>query len=533
MSRASAVDLSGEYDVIVCGAGSAGSVVAARLSEHPDCRVLLLEAGGGEESATVIDPLRWPENLGTSRDWGYQAEPDDAVNGRSVPLSMGKGLGGGSSINVLAWVRGHRTDWDHLATVTGDARWSYTAVRDLYRDRVEDWQGAENPSYRGIGGPMHVQPVSAPHPLAPALLSAARTVGIDSFDSVNGVMAEGPGGAALADVIVKHGHRQSVFQSYVAPVAARPNLTIRTGALVTHLLVEGTRVCGVGVRIDGETREVRVAHEVVVCLGAIATPTLLMRSGIGQAAALSRIGVRVVVDLPSVGQNLQDHPAFGCVWESPDAVRPRNNIGESMFLARSDQSLESPDLLAFLPEVPLTTAENVARFGLPPHAWSIFIGLARPQSRGQVELTSPGIGDPVRIRWGALTDPADRQTARAAVRLARDIGNSAPLRPFVRREVMPGPLTDSQLDDFIRNAASTFWHQSGTAAMGTDPKVSVVGPDLAVHGLTGLRIADASVLPRITTGNTMAPCVVIGERASEFIAHTHRIGGPSRVSKCR
>jgi choline dehydrogenase len=521
-------ELADEYDVVVCGAGSSGSVVAARLSEDPTARVLLLEAGGDDAGATVTDPLRWPENLGTARDWGFVAEPDAAVNGRALPLSMGRGLGGGSSVNVLAWVRGHRADWDHLAEVGGDKRWGYEAVLERYRHRIEDWHGTPDPDHRGSGGPMHVQPVRDPHPLAHGLCAAAETVGLTRYDSVNGAVAEAPdGGAALTDVIIKDGRRHSVYAAYVAPVRHRTNLTVRTGALVERLLIERGRARGVVVRVDGVAREIRATAEVIVSLGAIATPALLLRSGLGEADVLTRLGIPVVADLPAVGRNYQDHIAFGCVWESSEPLRPRNNIGESMFLARGTDALESPDLLGFLPEAPLTTPENATRYGLPEHAWSIFIGLARPAGRGRVEITGGSPTDPLRIRSGALTDPADVRTARAAVRFARELGHAAPLRPFARREVMPGPLDDAELDDFVRNAASTFWHQSGTAALGRDPLTSVVDADLAVHGVAGLRIADASVLTRVTTGNTMAPCVVIGELAAEAVTASHRTGRSS------
>ncbi|WP_051342378.1 GMC family oxidoreductase [Pseudonocardia spinosispora] len=515
-------ELSRSYDVIVCGAGSSGSVVAARLSAHPDVRVLLLEAGPTDDAATVDDPLRWPENLGSERDWGFAAEPDPALNGRALPLSMGKGLGGGSSVNVLAWVRGHRSDWDYLATVTGDQRWSYEAVLQLYRERIEDWHGVADPGYRGAGGPMYVSPPRDPHPIAHALCAAATSIGLETVDSINGAAAERAAGvAALTDTIIRDGPRQSVYRGYVTPVRDRPNLTVRTAATVERLVVRAGRVTGVVVRIDGVEREVRASYEVVVSLGAIATPALLMRSGIGDADLLTRLGVSVVADLPAVGRNYQDHIAFSCVWEAAVPLRPRNNIGESMFLARSDDSLDSPDLLGFLPEAPLTTPGNATRFGLPEHAWSIFIGLSRPASRGRIEISGTAAADPPRIMSGALADPADLRTARAAVRLARDIGNSEALRTFRRREVMPGSLAGAGLDTFLRDAASTFWHQSGTAAMGIDPAVSVVDPSLAVHGVQGLRVADASVLTRITTGNTMAPCVVIGERAAQSANDAH------------
>jgi choline dehydrogenase len=231
------------YDFIVCGSGSSGSVIARRLAEHPQVRVLLLEAGGSDDVPQVMDPLQWPVNLGSERDWGFTSEPSTAVNGRSILLSMGKLLGGGSSINVMAWARGHKNDWDHFAAESGDKAWGYQSVLDIYR-RVEDWHGKPDPVRRGAGGPVYVQPAPRPHPVACAALAAAESMGIPSYASHNGEMMEGDGGASVLDFIVRDGRRQSMFRSYVAPYLDRPNLTVVTEALVTKVSFDGDRATG-------------------------------------------------------------------------------------------------------------------------------------------------------------------------------------------------------------------------------------------------------------------------------------------------
>src|ERR1700737_1620944 len=245
-------DLKPQYDFIVCGSGSSGSVVARRLAENPNVSVLLLEAGGPDDVPEVMRPEQWPLNLGSERDWNFAAQPNPHLNGRSIPLSMGKVLGGGSSINVMAWSRGHKNDWDFFASEAGDQAWSYESVLNIYR-RIEDWHGVPDPDSRGTGGPVYVQPSPDPHPIAPAALEGARSVGIPTFENQNGRMMEGPAGASILDVRARNGRRQSVFRSYVFPYMDRPNLTVLTGALVTRVTfdqVERKRVTAVGFSQD-------------------------------------------------------------------------------------------------------------------------------------------------------------------------------------------------------------------------------------------------------------------------------------------
>src|SRR5215469_13369563 len=256
-------NLQSQYDFIVCGSGSSGSVVARRLAENPDVSVLLLEAGGDDDVPSVTEAHRWFENLGSERDWGFVAEPNPYLNGRRMSLPMGRVLGGGSSINVMAWARGHKNDWDFFASESGDAEWNYESVLEIYR-RIEDWHGAPDPQYRGTGGPVFVQPAPDPNPIAPAMVEAARSQGIPTFENHNGRMMEGDGGASILDLIVRDGTRQSVFQSYVFPYMDRPNLTVLTHALVTKVVVEKKRATGVEVAYEGKVLRITAGAEVIL-----------------------------------------------------------------------------------------------------------------------------------------------------------------------------------------------------------------------------------------------------------------------------
>jgi choline dehydrogenase len=514
-------NLKSQYDFIVCGSGSSGSVVARRLAENPDVSVLLLEAGGSDDMPSVTEAARWFENLGSERDWNFVGQPNPHLKGRSIPLSMGKVLGGGSSINVMAWARGHKNDWDFFASESGETAWNYESVLEIYR-RMEDWQGAPDPTRRGTGGLVFVQSAPDPNPIAPAMLEAARSIGMPAFDSNNGRMMEGNGGASIVDLRVRDGKRLSVFRTYVFPYMDRPNLTVLTHALVTKLTLKGKRATGVEIAFDGKIQRITAGLEVVLSLGAMHTPKVLMLSGIGDQAELQRLGIPVVQHLPGVGQNFQDHFGIGCVWEYQQPLAPRNNGGEATFFWKSNPGLHSPDLQTCQAEVPICSAETGAKFNPSSASWSLFGGLVRPKSRGQIRLTGLNPDDPVQIEANTLSHPDDLKAAVACVGFCREIGNSAALRPFTKREVMPGNLKGAALEDFIRDAASTYHHQTCTAKMGRD-SMSVVDAQLKVYGIENLRIADGSIMPRVTTGNTMAPCIIIGERAAEALRNEHRL----------
>jgi choline dehydrogenase len=519
--RRLAAELQPYYDFIVCGSGSSGSVVARRLAENPDVKVLLIEAGGSDDVPSVMEAHQWPLNLGSERDWGFIDQPNPHLNGRAMPLEMGKVLGGGSSINAMTWARGHKSDWDFFAQEAGDPAWSYASILNLYR-RMEDWHGAPDPEHRGTGGLVFVQTAPDPNPIAPAMVDGAGSIGIPSFESHNGRMMEGSGGAAIIELRAREGRRLSAFRTYTFPLMDRSNLTVLTDTLVTRVTLDGTRATGVEIVQEGRTRRIDARSEVVLSLGAMHTPKVLMLSGIGDAGELRRLGIPVAQDLPGVGQNFQDHFAMGCVWEYQDSLPPRNNAGEATFFCKSDSALDTPDLQICQVEVTLCSHESARRFNPPPNCWTLYGGVVRPQSRGRIRLTGHNPHDPIKIEANTLSHPQDMKAAIACVEVCRDVGNSLALRPYSKREVMPGNLKGVALEDFIREAASTYHHQTCTAKMGRD-SMSVVDAQLRVYGIQNLRIADGSIMPRVTTGNTMAPCMMIGERAGEMLRATHKI----------
>src|SRR6516162_5346468 len=311
-------ELKPHYDFIVCGSGSSGSVVARRLAEHPDVSVLLLEAGGDDDVPSVMNAGQWPLNLETERQWNFRAQPNARLNGRAMPLNMGRVLGGGSSVNAMIWARGHKNDWDFFAAEAGDNAWNYDSVLDIYR-RIEDWHGVPDPERRGTGGLVFVQPAPDPNPIAPAMVIGAGSLGIPTFDDAMGCMMEGEGGAALNNLRVRDSRRLSVFRTYLYPVMDRPNLTVLSQALVLRLVFESRRAVGVDVSYGGEVHRIRASVETIVSMGAINTPKLLMQSGVGDEAELKRFGIPVVQHLPGVGKNFQDHVLVDCVWEYREA----------------------------------------------------------------------------------------------------------------------------------------------------------------------------------------------------------------------
>jgi choline dehydrogenase len=517
-SHATDVRHPGRYDFIVCGAGPAGCALAGRLAENPAVRVLLIEAGGSDELPEVLEPTQWPLNLGSDRDWAFVAQPNPHLNHRAIPLNMGKVLGGGSSINVMVWARGHQSDWEHFAEEAGDEAWGYRAVLDIYR-RIEDWRGVPDAVRRGTGGPVHVETPPHPQPVATAMIEAAKTLGLPTFDSPNGVMMEGRGGVALNDLIVKAGRRSSLFRSYIFPKRGQPNLTVMTNAQVSRIVLDGTTAIGVEVMQGARSMRIMADREVILSMGAINTPKVLMQSGIGPEEELTPHGIKVIQHLPGVGRNHQDHVSFGCIFESGAPVGVGNGGSEATLYWKTDPALAAPDVFHCQLEFPVPTPETAHR-GVPAHGWMTFAGLSHPKSRGSVHLTGADAGAPCRIEANTLSHPDDVRSAVATIALAREMAHASPFKKLLKREAMPGSLDASGMETYIRDSAVTFWHQACTAKMGRDA-MSVVNGNLQVYGIDRLRLADASIMPNVPSGNTMAPCVVIGERAAEIIKKAH------------
>jgi choline dehydrogenase len=507
--------LQSSYDYIVIGSGASGSVVARRLAENRDAQVLLLEAGGEDLKPGILITETWFLNQGGEFDWNFGAERSPSVNDRSIVQATGKAVGGGTSINAMVWVHGHKNDFDYWAKEASDDAWNYQHVLDIYR-RIEDWHGAPDPERRGSGGEVFVQPAPNPSSIAPAFLKAAESIGIPTFADQNGIMKEGPGGAAITNVRIRDGRRLNIPSSYLYPVMDQANLTVLTGAYVNRLTIVGSAVTGVEFEWRGEVRTIKASSEVVLSAGAIQTPKILMLSGIGDRAELDRFGIATVSHLPGVGRNFQDHPIIGGgLWEAPESLPLRNNGAEANLLTKSRRELDTPDLQIWHAELPYLS-EVTARHAVE-NVWSISPGLVRPESRGFLRLKSADPREAPEIHANMLADPRDLAALRRSMEITRQLGNSEAMKPFVKREILPGPVEGEALDNLIRDGAMSMHHPTCTAKMGQDD-LSVVDAKLRVYGVKNLRIADGSIMPTITTGNTQAPCVIIGERLAEILA---------------
>jgi choline dehydrogenase len=508
------------YDFIVCGSGSSGSVVARRLAENPEVSVLLIEAGSTDDLPAIMDPLQWRTLRGSDQEWGFHARANPNLNGRSIPMAMGKVLGGGSSINVMAWSRGHRQDWDDFAAIAGDPAWNYHSVLDIYR-RVENWQGKPDPQRRGTFGPIFVDVISKPSLLETAAMQAYAEAGVPRFDDQNGVMMEGDGGVALTNTCIRNGVRQSIYRAYVLPFLGAPNLTVLTDALITKVVLDGNRAEAVELLLEGRLQRVEARYEIILSLGAINTPKILMLSGIGDERELDRFDIPVVEHLPGVGRNFQDHFMAPCVWEAPRPLEQGGNLGNVTAIWKSNLALDRPDLQSFVVTGGYASPQATVA-PLPPDCWSLTSAVLRMTEPGRLHLKSGDPLQPLEIDAHFLASGDDRARLRACIEFSQEVGNSKALADFRRAEILPGTSDAEMIDTFMRNGTISHSHQSCTARMGRD-EMSVVDSRLRVYGIDNLRIADASILPRVTTGNTMAPCVVIGERGAEILQQDHRL----------
>jgi choline dehydrogenase len=531
------------YDYIVIGAGSAGAVVANRLSARAGATVLLLEAGPARHRWTRI-PIGFAKLINNpAANWLYSGEPEASTNGRRVPVPRGKILGGSSAINGMAFVRGQAQDFDTWAQM-GNAGWSYDDVLPFFK-RIERYDGGDD-AYRGREGPLRVTNPPPRLPLYAALIQAAGQVGIPHNPDYNGAVQDG---IAMSQASIGKGRRMSTASCYLEPIRERTSLRIVTDALAEALLLEGRRCVGVRYSVHGTMHQARAAREVVVSGGTINSPQLLELSGIGQPERLRGLGIEVRHALPGVGENLRDHYAPRTRWTVGtkgitfnDRGRGLGLVGQALRYAlwrdgmlgmvaapirafvRSREGLAAPDVL--LGWVPMLTEPGpkgpklMRESGVTCYAHPM-----RPESKGHIHISSADPGKPPAIRFNFLSSPIDVQITARAIRIARTVMTAPAMAPLRVSEIAPGPerTTDDDILDWVRRAGETTYHPIGTCKMGND-LMAVVDARLRVHGIAGLRVADASIMPTLTSGNTNAPSIMIGEKAADMILTDAAVG---------
>jgi len=497
------------YDYIVVGAGSAGCTMAARLSQDPACRVLLVEAGGADISRPALQsPVLWPSNFGTDVDWAYRTIPQVRAAGRIIDWPRGKVIGGSSSINAMIWVWGAAADFDQWA-YAGCQGWDYGRLKSVFQT-IETCARKSLNSDRGTNGPMHVEPVADPNPLSAGFFRACEEMGHQFLEDVGAPVRDGAG---YVDFNTKDGRRFSVVHGYLLPALERRNLTLLTGTRVNTLSFEGNHCTGVGLQIGAARTDVVAEQETILCAGVVESPRLLMLSGIGNAEELSGYGIPVVSDLSSVGENLQDHCFLvGFVAETKTPL-PASRAGSHLFF-RSVKEAYGPGLHAVLATAAVGTTEV-----RPNEGFSIRLGLLRPRSRGRIKITSADPNAPLLIDPNYLSAASDLAALCTAVEHSRAIGSATGLSEWRKREIARIPQGKSELKEFVARNVGSYWHPVGTCAMGVHQE-AVVDPSLCVYGTTNLRVADASVMPTIPSGNINAPTIVIAERAARMIKGT-------------
>jgi choline dehydrogenase-like flavoprotein len=501
------------FDYVVVGGGSAGSVIASRLSEQPDARVLLLEAGPADGPPMMSVPGAWPLLVGSEVDWRFTTTPQTGLEGRPVLYPRGRVLGGSSAINAMVFLRGHRAAIDawESAAATG---WGFDDLLPYYR-RAEQTRGLDA-AYHGTEGPMRPTVSPTVNAVTRAAFEAFQESGYPVSADLNAAQAEG---VAFTPLTVVDGVRQSAADAYLRPVLDRPNLTVRTDAVVHALTFSGTRCTGVRYVHDGTTHTVEAAREVVLCAGAVSSPHLLMLSGVGPADALRAHGIDVVADLPAVGANLSDHPLGAVVYSAgPDRWESLNTHNDVIAALRSDPALAAPDLHIFL----LDIIVPVPGVQLPEAGYTMAFAALSPHSRGSVTLVSNDPGTPPAIDPAFLSDERDVQVMLAGLAMAREIGAAKALAPWRGDEVLPGSAmsTTEQLRFYLKASVQTYFHPVGTCRLGTGPS-AVTDLRLRVRGVENLRVVDASVLPSLPGANPNATILAVAERGAALIAEDH------------
>jgi choline dehydrogenase-like flavoprotein len=514
-------------DYVIVGAGSAGCVLAARLSEDPGTSVTLIEAGGKGKHPNISIPAAFAKQFKTKLDWDYCTEPEPHCDNRSLYIPRGKGLGGSSNMNAMLYVRGRPLDYDQWERDHGATGWGWNDVRPYFLKGEDNARGASE--FHGAGGPMRIEDERSPRALTGRIMAAVENAGVPRIDDYNGPEQDG---LSPVQVFQKNGRRWSAADAYLRPVMQRSNLTVKTGKQVVGLALEGTRVTGVKLA-GGDV--VRAERDVILAAGAIGSPQLLLLSGVGPAAHLDEVGVPVAHDLPGVGSNLQDHPYCTLVWESTAAEslygadKPKALL-EWLFRKSGPLTSSVAEAFAFVRTKPGLPAADI-QFHFAPayfvdhgneefdgHAFTIGPVLVTPRSRGTVRLRSADPGDKPRILTNSLADPEDVAAFVHAIKLAREWAHTAPLGDVTGREFYPGPaaVTDDDLEAWVRSHVELIYHPTGTCKMGSGDE-AVVDPQLRVHGLDGVRVCDASIFPVIPGGNTNAPAMMVAERGADLI----------------